>query len=71
MNRSVINGEVEYHLRRQEQERARHHHEVPEPEIEKVRPGLLARLLAALKRDRTQRPPLDWERAGRRVPNVK
>jgi hypothetical protein len=69
MNRSVINGEVEYHLRRQEQERARHHHDLPE--LEAARPGLLARLLASLKRNRTQRPPLDWERAGRRVPGAR
>lgn len=69
MNRSVINGEVEYHLRRQEQERARHHHDIPA--MTEARPGFLARLLASLKRNRTQRPPLDWERAGRRVPDYK
>lgn len=68
MNRSVIDGEVEYRLRMQERERAQHHHEVSEME---ARPGLLARLLASLKRDRAQRPPLDWERAGRRVPGIK
>lgn len=71
MNRSALNAEVEYHLRRQERERqlAQPHHEVVE--MEAKRAGLLSRLAARLRRNREQKSPLDWERAGRRVPNLK
>ena len=48
MNRSAINGEIEYCLRVQEMERKSRAYEEPGPK----EPGVLARLFASLKRNR-------------------
>jgi hypothetical protein len=50
MSRSAINAEVEYRLRVQEMERKSRAYAEPGPK----EPGLLARLFASLKRDRSE-----------------